>query len=398
MMHPDTVRALQALQLVRHHLHDCFLRRGDALFELVDAVLAAGPAPSLPHLSLAVGHRRGWGSVYGALAQGRIDVEPLRALMARHPLADGQPIYAVDVSVWPRCDAEVSPGRGYYYHPSRHSAGQPIVAGWAYQWLAQLSFARDSWTAPLDVRRVPPTADAVTVAVEQVRALVGRLALSAAVPLFVFDAGYNPVELTLGLAGVRAAILVRLRSDRCFFADPPAPAPSLRGGRPRRHGAKFDCKAPDTWWPPTAEHHVTDEQYGAVHVQAWADLHPKQQAHATRGMRRPRPIVRGTLIRVEVARLPNRPYRPKVLWLWWHGPGTPDLDVLWRAYVRRFDLEHTLRFCKQDLGWTTPRVRHPEQADRWTWLVVAAYTQLRLARPWVADAACHGNGRSTRRR
>jgi hypothetical protein len=63
-----------------------------------------------------------------------------------------------------------------------------------------------------------------------------------------------------------------------------------------------------------------------------------------------------------------------VLWLWWQGPGTPDLEVLWRAYVRRFDLEHTIRFCKQTLGWTTPRVRHPEQADRWTWLVLAAYT------------------------
>jgi hypothetical protein len=32
-----------------------------------------------------------------------------------------------------------------------------------------------------------------------------------------------------------------------------------------------------------------------------------------------------------------------------------------------------------------PRVRHPEQADRWTWLVVAAFTQLRLARAHVAD-------------
>jgi hypothetical protein len=43
------------------------------------------------------------------------------------------------------------------------------------------------------------------------------------------------------------------------------------------------------------------------------------------------------------------------------------------------------RFFKQSLGWTTPRVRHPEQADRGTWLVLAAYTQLRMARPWVAD-------------
>jgi len=30
-------------------------------------------------------------------------------------------------------------------------------------------------------------------------------------------------------------------------------------------------------------------------------------------------------------------------------------------------------------------VRLPEQADRWTWLVVAAYTQLRLARGLLAD-------------
>jgi hypothetical protein len=64
----------------------------------------------------------------------------------------------------------------------------------------------------------------------------------------------------------------------------------------------------------------------------------------------------------------------------------PDLDLIWRSYVRRFDLEHTFRFLKQNMGWTTPRgVRHPEQADRWSWLVVAAYTQLRLARERVAD-------------
>ena len=48
-------------------------------------------------------------------------------------------------------------------------------------------------------------------------------------------------------------------------------------------------------------------------------------------------------------------------------------------------LEHTVRFVKQTLGWITPRPRTPEQADRWTWLVLAAYTQLRLARQVVAD-------------
>ena len=86
-----------------------------------------------------------------------------------------------------------------------------------------------------------------------------------------------------------------------------------------------------------------------------------------------------------LARDADEPQPVKTLWLWWSGPGSPDLDVCWRAYLRRFDLEHTFRFVKGALGWTAPALRTPEQADRWTWLVVAAYTQLRLARGLVAD-------------
>ena len=39
-------------------------------------------------------------------------------------------------------------------------------------------------------------------------------------------------------------------------------------------------------------------------VQAWAGLHPKQQRHPGHGTRRPRPIVRGTILRVQVQRVP----------------------------------------------------------------------------------------------
>jgi len=125
-----------------------------------------------------------------------------------------------------------------------------------------------------------------------------------------------------------------------------------------------------------------------VTVQAWGGLHPKQQRHPGHGTGQPRPIVRGTIIRVQVQRIPAKTRPPKVLWLWWAGPEglQLDLELAWRAYVRRFDLEHTVRFCKQTLGWTTPRPRHPEQADRWTWLILACYAQLRLAREVVADA------------
>jgi len=379
-----------ALQTFRRSLYECLHPRGDALFELTDAILTADAVPSPVHLSLQTSHRRGWGSFYAALDRGRIDVEALRDLLARHPLAGGDPpVYAVDVSVWPRCDAECSPERGYYYHPSRHSAGQPIVAGWAYQFVAQLGFARESWTAPVDALRVHPDRETNMVATEQVKAFLGRSPTEGAVPMFVFDAGYDPVKLQRGLEGSACQILVRLRAGRRFYGDPGLCDPPAHVGRPRRHGPKMKCSDPSTWPEPSAEHTCEDAGYGSVRVRAWAGMHPKVQNHEGRGTRGPLPIAVGTLVLVEVERLPRgeRRREPRVLWLWWHGPeGTrPDLGLLWRSYVRRFDLEHTFRFLKQTFGWTASRVRHPEQADRWSWLVLAAYTQLRLARERVAD-------------
>ena len=61
------------------------------------------------------------------------------------------------------------------------------------------------------------------------------------------------------------------------------------------------------------------------------------------------------------------------------------MDRWWQAFLRRFDLEHTFQLLKQTLGWTRPKIRTPAAADRWTWLVIATHTQLRLARPLAAD-------------
>src|SRR5919107_807687 len=382
--------ALDTFRAFRNSLYNCLHRRADALFELTDALLTAEQVPSPVHLSLQPSHRRGWGSLYNPLSHGRIDAQALRWLLAHYPLAGSEtPVYAVDMSVWDRCDAESSPQRGFYYHPSRHSAGQPIVAGWAYQFIAQLNFVRESWTAPVDALRVHPMEDANIVAAGQVKGLLSRLGKEASVPLFIFDAGYDPVKVQQRLEGSRCQILIRLRAGRRFYADPSLAGPPAHTGRPRRHGPKMKCKDPSTWPEPSAEYACEDSAYGVVRVRAWARMHPKVCAHEGRGSRGLLPIVVGTLVLVEVERLPRgeRRRKPRVLWLWWHGPQgmAPDLDLLWRAYVRRFDLEHTFRFLKQSMGWSTPRVRHPEQADRWTWLVVAAFTQLRLARAHVAD-------------
>jgi hypothetical protein len=280
----------------------------------------AGLVPSLAYLSLPAVYRRGWGSLYDALAAGRLDPAALREFVARYPLDDGQPIYALDTSVWPRDDAETSPGRGHYFSSSRQSAGQPIATGWSYAWLAQLSFTHDSWTAPIDVQRVPAGGDAHAVAAAQIWDLLEHLPAEGPAPLCVLDAGYDPVTLARELAeldGVRVAVLVRVRSDRCFYADPLPAAYRPTGGRPRRHGQKFACGDERTWWAPTAQHREQHAQYGRIRVRAWAGVHAKTQNHPQHGSYRTRPLVRGTLVLVEVERLPRQTRIPKRLWLWW---------------------------------------------------------------------------------
>ena len=110
-------------------------------------------------------------------------------------------------------------------------AGQPIIAGWAFQWIAQLGLERDSWTAPVDARRLHPLDDTDQQAARQIRALLERLPAGGPVPWFVFDGGYDSAQRTLDLADAPAAVLVRLRADRCFYHDPPPRPLAARAAR-----------------------------------------------------------------------------------------------------------------------------------------------------------------------
>ena len=91
-------------------------------------------------------------------------------------------------------------------------------------------------------------------------------------------------------------------------------------------------------------------------------------------------------MRLQVDRLPGD-RTPKPVWLWCSVTGAPPaaVDRMWQAFLRRFDLEHTFRLFKQVLGWTAPKLRDPQAADRWTWIVIACHAQLWLARPLAAD-------------
>jgi hypothetical protein len=149
--------AVMSLVAFRSAQHTLCGRRRDALFDLCDALLTAGPVTSPAHLSLQPQHRRGWGSLYDALAVGAISGPEVEALLAAHPLAGGEPTYAVDASVWARCDAPDEPWACRLLSPLAPLGGPTSRGGLG------VSLDCPAWLRPYELdrsgqRATPPTA------------------------------------------------------------------------------------------------------------------------------------------------------------------------------------------------------------------------------------------------
>jgi hypothetical protein len=390
------VESLGVLSRFRTDFYCCLTARADALFELADAVLCAdGPVKTLVGLSLAPEHRRGHGALYDGINHGRIDIARLRVALAGLPLprsADGRLVLAVDVTPWLRPDANTCPDRSFCHTYGRGRDEHRMIPGWPYSIVAALEPGRSSWTAMLDAQRLAPGADVAAVTVAQIRGVIQRLIDARQWKpgdpniWIVLDAGYDVPRIAFLLKDLPVQVLGRMRSDR-VLCRPALPWVAGTTGRPPRHGGEFVFGDPATWDRPHAITTTQTERYGTVQAQAWDRLHPRLTRRAAWSDHvGTLPVIEGTVIRLQVDRLPHGG-EPKPLWLWYSDTDvTPsDVDRLWQAFLRRFDLEHTFRFFKQTLGWTTPKLRDPHAADRWTWIILAVQSQLRLARHLVAD-------------
>lgn len=209
----------------RSGLYRCFRRRGDALFELVDAVLTAqGPVGSLVELSQEKAFRRGHGALYDALAGGDVDVPRVAGLIASswRPADEGPVKIAVDVSAWPRPDALTSPGLCHCYTACRCDGARRTIPGWPFSFAAGLEWGASSWTALLDAVRVGPDDDATLVAVRQVAAVLARLEAAGTLagrpaPVFVSDSGYDLTRIAYlaGQAGLGCRFWVGCAAIGC---------------------------------------------------------------------------------------------------------------------------------------------------------------------------------------
>ncbi|WP_158896316.1 transposase [Amycolatopsis anabasis] len=367
------------------------------LFEMVDALLChPGRLESLPYLSLEPVLRRGHGSVYAALDKGRIDAAVLVGVLAEVVARSAGPVFALDCSQWPRPDAPTSPERTLNYDAGKDvgGGGGVVTPGWWFQWLAATGTSGSSWASPVSVERVPAGENHNVVAIGQIEALLQHLradGVSGAgaggqVPIVCADGDYSPVYLGGRFTGEQVQIVVRLRKDAVMLADPPPREPGTIG-RPRVHGPRMKLSDPGTWHDPDQYLAVpARDGHAAVSVSVWHEMHPRPSESPA--LREPgyqlghaRPVTRGSVVWVCSA---DPAYPP--MWLFWTGPeGSFDLDRVWRAYLRRYDIEHLFRFLKQYLAWTRPRVHGPEQALRWSQLVAVAYVHLDLGRELVTD-------------
>jgi DDE superfamily endonuclease len=386
----------------RRQLLGCLTRRGHALFELADA-MACGPGPvhSPAELSLEPEFRRGHGSLYAALAHGRIDATALRRLLVGRvaPARAGEPLmFGIDTTPLARADATFADNRSMVQ--VRGKGGDVFLPGWNYSVLVGVGWGTSSWFDPIEPRRLRPTDNDNDVTLDQIRDLLTDLATTgkqqpdAPPPLILLDAGHDPTMLAHELARQHVQILTRLNSKRVYYTDPD-PRPPGKRGAPRRHGHKLSLSDPATGPAPDQELTATSPRYGTVRVHAWHNLHQElgRSGHwADWPPDTELPIVRGTVIRVSVERLPGGRKPTKDIWLFHSAPpGTePDIDLLWKAYLRRFDQEHFHRFVKVYLGLRAAHLTSAAATDRWVHLTLAAYAQLRIAstltddlrRPW----------------
>jgi hypothetical protein len=395
---PGGERARGLLAGFRGELYWCLGRRRDALCELADAVLCKPDRVlMLAELSLEPECRRGHGGVYDALNCGQVDIGRVRWLLAGLEVPrweDGRIQLAVDVSNWLRPDAETSPGRLFCHCYARGKGNKQLIPGWPYSFVVALEPGRTSWVLPLDAVRLGPDDDVTAVTAAQIRGVAGRLIAAGhwrdGDPgiRFIFDSGYDLTRLAWLLRDLPVEVLGRVRSSRVMYGPPP-PRTSGRGrnGKPPRHGPEFRLDGKTPWPEPAVTTSTATARYGNAGARAWPRLHQRlarqDQWHDHPG---PLPVIEGTVIRLQVEHLPGDRH-PDPVWLWTTAAtaSADELDRAWQGYLRRFDIEHTFRFLKQQLGWTRPKLRDPAAADRWTWLILTCYAQLRLARHLTAD-------------
>ncbi|EFH86585.1 NF041680 family putative transposase [Ktedonobacter racemifer] len=362
---------LHTLQTFRHEVYACFGTAKDVLFNTVDALLTEDRARSFPELSLSASFERRWPSLYEGLEDGQINssrlcevfTQFLPACMREQTLWVG-----IDVSGIARPRSRTSADRSAQHVHNLPECKKTVTYGWQFSTAVALPPTPSSWTYALCEQRVTTETTPAQVALAQMKQLVTLLPKDT---ICVLDRGYDSTWFWCQCSALpHKGTLIRLKSNRCFYR--PAPEKTGKRGSPRKDGDKLRPDTEATHGSPDGQWEGLDEKERPVRLRWWKHLHLKEARYLDL-----------TVIRVERPHASNTERDPRVSWFVWIGDPEVDLVTIGLGYVLRFSHEHGYRFQKQSLLWDQPRLRTPEQFERWTHLVAIAHNHLVLAKEMV---------------
>jgi hypothetical protein len=186
----------------------------------------------------------------------------------------------------------------------------------------------------------------------------------------VLDRGYDATWLWCQCSDLDRGILGRLKTKRRFYRV--APKPSGKRGAPRKDGSVLQVGNANTYGTPDGFYDGMDQKERPIQISWWKHLHVKNARW-----------LEVTVIQVVRPHATNKERDPRISWFVWIGDPAEDLVHIAKSYALRFGQEHGYRFDKQALLWEKPRLRTPEQFERWSQVVAIAHNHLVLGRDLV---------------
>jgi hypothetical protein len=296
-------------------------------------------------------------------------LQKLFADYAPLPEAGQRLVVGGDASSILRPQSPTAHDRTYVHASNLPEGAKPARPGWQFSELAVLPKEQSSFVYVLDNRRIHSSATQGQVMAAQLRQAVERLVRRC---LFLGDGYYGSQTFRSLTQDIACDVLVRFANNRVLYRDPPPGAGKRGPGHPTWHGAVFKLDAPTTHATPEQQWEGTDAVGQRVQVRCWHNLHFKKARHQ-----------KVSLLQVIRHGAADTKRDPKVSRFLFWGQHVPELADVPALYARRYNLEHGYRTAKQDLLWETPRLRTPEQFERWTDVVSVVRNTLFLARDLV---------------
>lgn len=387
--------ASHKLQAFRAALYTHFLKRKDAIMNLLDALTSHGRlCDSVVQLSNANCFERQYSSITDAIADGLPEAQwdKIKKLVYQQMSEnrDKKPHrFIIDCTPNPRPHAKKIADRHITHAPNPAPGNKPICVGHQYSVLALLpndmAAEKKHWLIPLSAKRVESTQKGNVLGMQQIIESIQELGLTDTLSISIGDTLYGTETCRITAAKEPNLVhIFRLNSKRnVFFTPTESQSSSSKKGRKKEFGDKMNLGNPST-------HRVCHEEAKtvwatrkgeaySVTIQCWKDM-LLRGSRKFRSSQHPLQVIRISVTNAQGEAVFKRP-----LWLGVLGKRRHEVGLIeaYKDYGSRYDIEHFFRFGKRNLlmdAYQTADVTHEEL---WWKLCTLSYMQLYLAKEIV---------------